>query len=79
MQVHLWDLHTEVSWFSAVSALKPAEYLMHSAFSFSSRKEKKQQYNSDYGNSVMFTFNWMLSLFLKEPKKIPTSNKNNQM
>lgn len=55
MQMHPWDLHTEVSWFSAASALKPAEHLMHSAFSFSSRKQNKQ-YNTD-GNSVMFTFN----------------------
>lgn len=57
MQVHLWDLHTEVSWFSAASALKSAEHLMHSAFSLISRKQNEQQYNSDDGNSVMFTFN----------------------
>lgn len=57
MKVHLWHLHAEVSWFSATSALKPAEHLMHSAFSFSSRKQNKQQYKSDYGNSMVFTLN----------------------
>lgn len=57
MQVHLWHLHPEVSWFSATSALKPTEHLMHSAFSFSSKKQNKQQYKSDDGNSAMFTLN----------------------
>lgn len=49
-------IYTQRCRFSAASALKPAEHLMHSAFSFVSRKQNKQQYNSDDGNSVMFTF-----------------------